>query len=118
MSAGPPVARACASVASSTHGCAEHTEQMPAARPRRFSVTIRLMMLSVMSSFRSYGGERLLLREAMQGAEAEHQVNGMYADDGTVPEQIAKDAQRDAVVRIVECRHDHRGVRDVEVGVT
>ena len=44
------------------------------------------------------GSRRLLLREAMQRTGAEHQVNGVYADDRAVPEQFTQNTQRDAVV--------------------
>ena len=47
---------------------------------------------------------RLLLRQAVQRAETEDQVDGVDADDGAVAEQLGEDAERDAVVRVVESR--------------
>ena len=47
---------------------------------------------------------RLLLRQAVQRAEAQHQVDRVDADDRPVLEQLAENAQGDAVVRVVEGR--------------
>jgi hypothetical protein len=41
---------------------------------------------------------RLLLREAVQRAEAPDQIHGVNAGDGTVFEQFTQNAGRDAVV--------------------
>jgi hypothetical protein len=41
----------------------------------------------------------------------------MDADDGTVAEQLAQNAERDAVVRVVEGRDDDGGVADVKIRV-
>ncbi len=60
---------------------------------------------------------RLLLRQAVQRAEAQHQIDGMNADDGTVREKLSQGAQRDAVVGVVEGGNQDGSVRDVEVGV-
>src|ERR1035437_8247132 len=59
----------------------------------------------------------LLLREAVQRAEAPDQIHGGYADDGTVAEQPAQNAERHAVVRVVEGRDDDGGVADVKIRV-
>jgi len=58
---------------------------------------------------------RLLLREAVQRAEAPDQIHGVNADDGTVAEQFTQNAERDAVVRVVERRDDDGGVADVKM---
>ena len=60
---------------------------------------------------------RLLLRQAVERAEAEHEIHRVDADDGAVFEQLAEDAEGDAVVRVVESRHDDAGVADVEIRV-
>src|ERR1700722_2303663 len=53
----------------------------------------------------------------MQRAETPDQIHGVNADDWTVAEQLAQNAERDAVVRVVERRHDDGGVADVKIRV-
>lgn len=60
---------------------------------------------------------RLLLRQTMQRAEAPDQIHGVNADDGAVAEQFAQNAERDAVVWVVERRHDDGGVADIKIRV-
>src|SRR5439155_13100265 len=60
---------------------------------------------------------RLLQGEAVQSAQAPHEVHGVDADHGPVGNQLGERAQRDAVLRIVEGRDQDGGVRDVEVRV-
>ncbi len=45
------------------------------------------------------GVARLLLGQAMQRSETEHQVDGVDADDAPVREKISQDAERQAVPR-------------------
>jgi hypothetical protein len=47
----------------------------------------------------------------------QHQVNGVNAHHRPVLEQFAQNAERDAVVRVVERRDDDGGVADVEIRV-
>jgi putative salt-induced outer membrane protein YdiY len=60
---------------------------------------------------------RLLLRETVQRAETPDQIHGVNADDGAVAEQFTQNAERDAVVRVVERRHDNSGVANVKIRV-
>lgn len=60
---------------------------------------------------------RLLLSQAVQRAETQHQVHGVNTDHRPVRKQFAQGAQGDAVIRIVERWHNHCGVSDIEVGV-
>src|ERR1700691_584846 len=53
----------------------------------------------------------------MNGAESPDQINGMDSDYGACGEQIAENAESYTVPRIVECRHQHGRIRDVEVCV-
>src|SRR5215510_2600750 len=59
----------------------------------------------------------LLLCEAVQRAESPHQIDGVNADDGMIGEYLSQNAEGDAVLRIVECGNEDRGVRDIEVRV-
>ena len=58
-----------------------------------------------------------MLREAMQCPESPHEIHGMDADDLAVGEELRQSIQRDPVVAVVERRHEHDAVGDVEVGV-
>ena len=58
-----------------------------------------------------------MLGEAMEGAEAPGEVDGVDADDGPVGEAIGEDFQRDAVVRIVEGWNEDSGIGDVKIRV-
>ena len=60
---------------------------------------------------------RLLLRQAVQRAEAEDEVDAVNADDLAVGEELGQGIEGDAVGRIVERRNEHEAVGDVEVGV-
>jgi len=56
----------------------------------------------------------------MDGAQAPHQVHGVDADHGPTvlaAEAFREDAERDAVVGVVEGGHQHAGVGDEEIGV-
>ena len=50
---------------------------------------------------------RLLLGQAVQRPEPPHQIDRVDADHRAVGEQLGQDAQRPAVVRVVERRHQH-----------
>ena len=60
----------------------------------------------------------LLLRQAVQRAQSPHQIDGVNADHLAAREQAGQDVQCVAVVGIVERRHQHAVVGDIEVGVT
>ncbi len=60
----------------------------------------------------------LLLRHAVQSAEAEHQVCGCDADNVAAGKKFGEFVESEAVIRIVECGDEHDAVRDVEIGVT
>ena len=53
----------------------------------------------------------------MQRAEAQDQIHGVNAHDGAVLEQLAQNAERHAVVRVVEGGDDDGGVADVKIRV-
>jgi len=53
----------------------------------------------------------------MQRAKAQHQIHRVNAHHGPVLEQLAQDAERNAVIWIVECRNDHARVADVEIRI-
>src|SRR5262249_48604368 len=59
----------------------------------------------------------LLLRQAVQGSEPPHQIDRVNADNLMLRQQVRQRVERDAVVRIVERRHEDDAVRDVEVRV-
>src|ERR1035437_5022884 len=58
-----------------------------------------------------------LLGEAVEGAEAPDQVDGVDADDFAVGEAGGDDVERAAVIRIIEGGDQDQVVGDVEVGV-
>src|SRR5581483_464876 len=60
---------------------------------------------------------RLLLGQAMQGALPPDEIAGVNADDVAAGKQLREDAQRVAIARVVERRHQYGAVRDVEVGI-
>ena len=53
----------------------------------------------------------------MQRTGTKHEVNGVDANHRTILEQFAQNAQSDAVVGVVERRHDDAGVADVKVRI-
>ena len=53
----------------------------------------------------------------MQGAESPDEIDGMDADDFAVGKKLGENFERDAVVGIVEGRHQDQAVGDIEVGV-
>src|SRR5882672_10394915 len=59
----------------------------------------------------------LLLSETMQGAQPPHEIDGVDPYDRSVIDQVRKDAERYAVLRVVEGRHQDGAVRDVEVRI-
>src|ERR1700683_4531478 len=63
------------------------------------------------------GARRLLLCQAMNGAESPDQINGMDSNYRACGEQIAENAESYTVPRIVECGHQHGRIRNVEVRV-
>ena len=60
---------------------------------------------------------RLLLRHAVQRAQAPDQVHAVDADHFAAGKNLGQHVQRHAVVGIVERGHQHQAVGDVEVGV-
>src|SRR6267378_8331313 len=65
----------------------------------------------------SRGKSRLLLRETVERAEAPDEITGVDSYDGTVWEAFPEDAERHAILRIVEGGDEHGGIRDVEIRV-
>ena len=61
---------------------------------------------------------RLLLGQTVQGAESEDEIDGVDARYRAIFEEFSQDAKSDAIVRIIEGRHQHGLVGDVEIGVT
>src|SRR6185369_3238180 len=59
----------------------------------------------------------LLLSHTMNSTESPNKINRMNANNRAILDQLAQQAQRYAVVRIVEGWHQHRRVRDVEVSI-
>src|SRR6266567_3897263 len=59
----------------------------------------------------------LLLRHAVQRAQPPDQVDGMDADDFAAGEHVGKNAERNAVVGIMEAGHEDEAIGDVEVCV-
>src|SRR5213080_2963924 len=59
----------------------------------------------------------LLLGQAMQGAQPPHQIHCVNPDHRPVAEQLGEQPERDPIVRIIERRHQHGAVRDVEIRV-
>ena len=53
----------------------------------------------------------------MQGSETPHQIDGVDPHDAPAGEEIGQDLQRLPIVGIVEGRHQHRMVANVEVRV-
>jgi len=49
----------------------------------------------------------LLLGKTVQRPEAQHQIDGMDSNYRTIRKEFTQQAQRDAVVWVVECRHNH-----------
>src|SRR5687767_6036110 len=73
-------------------------------------------------SLRSSAGLRahafgLLLRHAVQGAEAPHQIDCVNANDGATGKELRERRQRHPIERIIERRHQHLFVADVKVRV-
>src|SRR5215471_3823866 len=60
---------------------------------------------------------RLLLGQAMQGAESPDQIDGVDAYDRTVLDQLRQDAQCEAIFWVVERRHQNRRVANIEVRI-
>ena len=74
---------------------------------KRLGLTAQVFFLEVALA------RRLLLRQTVQCAESQHEVNGMDPDDRTIGEELGQNSECDSVVRIIECRHDDGGVRDI-----
>jgi hypothetical protein len=60
---------------------------------------------------------RLLLRHAMNCAQAPDKVSAVYADDLTIWKHVGKNIERTAIIRIVEGRHQNQAVGDIKIGV-
>src|ERR1039457_2014789 len=60
---------------------------------------------------------RLLLRHAVQRAESPDQIAGIDRHDLARRKHIRESVERDAIVRIVEHRYQHRAIRDIKIGV-
>src|SRR5205809_573961 len=55
----------------------------------------------------------LLLRQAMQRAEAPDEVDGVDAHDGAAGEQVCQDPKGMTIAGIIECRHKYAIVGNV-----
>src|ERR1035437_6078811 len=64
-----------------------------------------------------YASRRLLLRHAVQRAQAPDQLRAVNAHHFPAGEVLAQYGQRRAIVGVVEGRCQHQPVGDVEVGV-
>src|SRR5437879_13387812 len=60
----------------------------------------------------------LLLGETMQRPQPPHQIHRVNSHDRPILDQLREDAERDAVLGVVERRHQDGSVRDVEVRIT
>ena len=60
---------------------------------------------------------RLLLREAMQGPQPQHEVDGMDADDVAIGEEVGERVEGFAVGGVVEGRDEDGPIGDVEIRV-
>jgi len=78
---------------------------------------LRLTELRSVAWHAAFPLRRLLLGQAVQGAQAPDQIHGMDAYHGTIPEQFAQNAQRHPVLWGVERRHDDSGVANVEIRI-
>ena len=59
----------------------------------------------------------LLLRHAMERAQPQHQIDCVDADHLAIREQLCQSIQCNTVILIVERRHKHQIVRNVEICV-
>src|ERR1700727_802773 len=59
----------------------------------------------------------LLLRHAMNGAQAPDKISAVYAHDVALRKQTGKKVERYAIVRIVEGRHQNQSIGNIKVGV-
>src|SRR3974377_733167 len=59
----------------------------------------------------------LLLRHAVQRAQYKDEISTTNAYYGSTGKRLGDDVERDAVVGVVEHWHQHKAIRDVEVGV-
>ena len=91
--------------------CATITRE-PDVLVRRGGRIVRRFVLE-----RCLGLRRLLLRQAVNGAKAPDEIDGVDADDLPPRKAAREDRQRDAVARIVEGRREHDTVSHVEVRV-
>src|SRR5690242_5244765 len=64
-----------------------------------------------------HSSPRLLLRDAVEGAQAPDEVDRFDWPNLARWEQLRQRIERDGVGGIVEYRHDHHAVRDVEVQI-
>jgi len=60
---------------------------------------------------------RLLLRQAMERAEAQDQIDGVNSHHGSIFEQFGQRAEGDSIVRIIKRGNDHRPVGNVKIGI-
>src|SRR5665213_2549519 len=66
--------------------------------------------------YRIYRG-RLLLRHAMQRAQAPYKVYGVDADDFAIRKHFGQNLQCDSVFGVMKCWHQNQTVSDVEIRV-
>src|SRR5256885_4611566 len=59
----------------------------------------------------------LLLCQAMQRPQPPHQIHRVNSHDRPILDQLREDAKRDAVLGIVERRHEDGPIRDVKVRI-
>ena len=59
----------------------------------------------------------MLLRQTVKGPQAPDEVDGVDADDFAAGKAVGNDVERVTVVGVIEGRHQHESVGDVEVRV-
>src|ERR1700733_11233965 len=74
-------------------------------------------LMSGQPSSLSLRGLRLLLRHAMQRAESPDQIAGINRHDFARREKLGESVERNAIIWIVEHRHEHQAIRDIKIGV-
>src|SRR5215831_20028603 len=87
-----------------------------ASLPNR-TITSQLCCTDTSQSCCAGGLCRLLLCHAVQGAETPDQLRAVDAHDLAIAEELRERSQRDAIVRVVEGRHQDEAVRYIEVRV-
>src|SRR5262245_33196059 len=60
---------------------------------------------------------RLLLRHAMKCAQTQNKFEAVYSDNPAPWKALLKHAKRLAVIRVIECGHKNKSIRDIEIRV-